>query len=95
MSLPARSCALLPSDYDEACAALGRIVQHRNTPVFELHAALARLARTARAERVPPRQVLACLHALIAKSPLAEANRGADGAWYSGARRLVATEYYI
>ena len=84
----------MASEYDEACTALGRVVANRGASLLEFHAALARLARAARAERVASRHVLACLHGLIAKSPLAEANRTSGGEWYASARRLVATEYY-
>lgn len=80
--------------YDSACEALHAVVQDRSASTFAVHAALAALARAARAERVPPRHVLACLHGLVAKSPLATVHATPDGWWYSTVRRLVATEYY-
>ncbi len=94
MSHAARCHTPLPSEYDAACEALGRVVHDRGASTFALHAALTRLAGAARVEGVPPGQVLSCLESLIAKSPLAEAHRSPDGAWYSSARRLVATVYY-
>ena len=80
--------------YDAACETLRDVVQDRSASTFAVHAALAALAQAARAERVPPRHVLACLHGLVAKSPLATAHLTPDGWWYATARRLVATEYY-
>lgn len=80
--------------YDSACAALRAVVQDPRASTYTVHTALAKLARAAREDRVAPRDVLACLHGLIAKSPLALANASPDGRWYATARRLIATEYY-
>ena len=94
MAIDRQSAARPTPVYDAACTALRDVVQDPGASTFALHAALAALARAARAERVPPRHVLACLHSLVARSPLALSQASGGEAWYSTARRLVATEYY-